>query len=584
MAFSLTPITGVLGERRAAHLLRRCTFGPSKTDIETFKDLTISEALDILFAEQDIPNAPIPDPDPEDDPGRPFNTQEFKLWHIHQMKSAGTNIKERLVYFLHTHLPTRETIIRLADMMYAQNQWFRHYAYGSFKECFARICYDNAMLKYLDGATNDEKEINENFAREMFELYTIGKDFDGETSIEGDYGTFTEDDVKEAAKILSGFQIDRENVNPNPAIAIGKLSLIDGVAFRHVGGPKTFSNRFGNTVIEAPVSERDGEYVTEAGVLGTWAVENPNNVQEGELQLLMNMVFNQPITAEFLVKKLYRFFVYPYYMPDANNPNYDTFKSDLEQHIIKPLAQIFSNETSPGAGDAWHFEPMLRALLSSEHFFYLDNSGYIDNPHEDDNSYGALIKSPLELTLGTLNFFEIKAPDQETALSDFYAFYNDLVYNVLDVQGLNFYEPYEVAGYSAYHQFPGYHRNWIAPTFLAYRYNYSKKVIGTIEYTTGKTINNDMLLWVETNVDNPETASNIVIAFERFFLSLEMTTERRNQLINNYLLKNGDNVVITNWTIEWNTYILDASNETLIREALTRLVQRFMQTPEFQLF
>ena len=91
------------------------------------------------------------------------------------MRQAPLTLKERLTWFFHTHLPARWTEIQSSEAIYYQNALFRYYAYGSFKELFKKICVDNAMLRYLDGYSNRNRSPNENFAREMFELYSIGK-------------------------------------------------------------------------------------------------------------------------------------------------------------------------------------------------------------------------------------------------------------------------------------------------------------------------------------------------------------------------------------------------------------------------
>ncbi len=110
-----------------------------------------------------------------------FNSEQddlfgyFQAWHLDVMRQAPLTLKERITWFLHTHLAARWTEINSSEAIYYQNCLYRHYAYGSFKELFKKICVDNAMLRYLDGYSNKKNSPNENFAREMFELYGIGK-------------------------------------------------------------------------------------------------------------------------------------------------------------------------------------------------------------------------------------------------------------------------------------------------------------------------------------------------------------------------------------------------------------------------
>jgi len=213
---SLNEFPGDLGRTRAAHLLRRATFGPTIADIDQFAAYTATEAMDRLKLANPAPLPPI---DPAtgatwvDSPARAGsgNSEQdalfgyFQAWHMDVMRQAPLTLEERITWFLHTHLPARWTEINSSEAIYYQNRLYRHYAYGSFKELFKKICVDNAMLRYLDGYSNKKNSPNENFAREMFELYGIGK---GPQLAEGDYTNYTEDDVKAATRVLTGWNMD----------------------------------------------------------------------------------------------------------------------------------------------------------------------------------------------------------------------------------------------------------------------------------------------------------------------------------------------------------------------------------------
>jgi uncharacterized protein (DUF1800 family) len=216
---SLNEITGNLSRAQAAHLLRRSTFGPTFNEIDTFTGLSASAAMTQLL--DDSAPDPLPPIDPAtgatwvDPPTTPHavdgNSEQddlfgfFQAWHLDVMRQAPLTLKERLTWFMHTHLPARWTEINSSEAIYYQNGLFRHYAYGSFKDLFKKICVDNAMLRYLDGYSNKKNSPNENFAREMFELYGIGK---GPQIAEGDYTHYTEDDIKAATRVLTGWELD----------------------------------------------------------------------------------------------------------------------------------------------------------------------------------------------------------------------------------------------------------------------------------------------------------------------------------------------------------------------------------------
>jgi len=234
----LDKIAGPLGSEKAAHLLRRATFGPTPQTIKQFSTLTIDQALNILFADIAEPAPPV---DPQTSAtwlnpkagGSNSSTEDlvdyFMAWFLEQMRTSTTSIKERIVWFLHTHMPTRYTLIEHSEFMYYQNALYRYYAFGSFKTLFRKLVADNAMLIYLDNGTNQYQSPNENFAREMFELYTIGR---GKQVSESNYTNYTEDDIKAATRVLTGYMkpdiddaniFSSENLDPDTGLPTGRM-------------------------------------------------------------------------------------------------------------------------------------------------------------------------------------------------------------------------------------------------------------------------------------------------------------------------------------------------------------------------
>jgi hypothetical protein len=110
------------------------------------------------------------------------------------MLNSGRAMVEKMVFFYHTHFTTKEEVVQSNQALYHQNELFRYYALGNFKELTRKVCLDNAMMIFLDGRDNDRNNVNENFGRELLELYTIGK---GPQTGPGDYTHYTEQDVKE---------------------------------------------------------------------------------------------------------------------------------------------------------------------------------------------------------------------------------------------------------------------------------------------------------------------------------------------------------------------------------------------------
>jgi uncharacterized protein (DUF1800 family) len=177
-----------------------------------------------------------------------------------------------------------------------------------------------AMLRYLNGYLNQAAAPDENYARELLELFTLGK---------GPDSRYTENDVKEAAKVLTGWQINGTT-----------YSAVFNAA-RHSTANKTFSAFFNNTVIT-------GRTGTTAGDL--------------ELNDLLTMIFAQAEVAKFIARRVYRWFVY--YTIDAAT----------EANVITPLADILRSSN-------YEIRPMLTALFKSEHFYDVLNRGcYIKTP------------------------------------------------------------------------------------------------------------------------------------------------------------------------------------------------------------
>jgi uncharacterized protein (DUF1800 family) len=556
---SLTEITGNLGTDRAAHLLRRATFGPTIAQINQFADYTATEAMNALFQEPAQKPAPPIDPltaatwvDPQGQrkAGESNSEQDdlfkfFQAWHLDVMLKSGPNLKERITWFFHTHLPARWTEIRTSEAIYYQNCLYRHYAFGSFKELFTKICTDNAMLIYLDGYSNHKDEPNENFAREMFELYSIGK---GPQIADGDYTNFTEDDVKAATRVLTGWSNDEDfnYMDADTGLPIGKMTSTTGgnpvqdLATGHDKDTKTFSSVWSNTVIQ-PAEVINDLATVEAAY--------------GELDDLMDMIFDNAETARFIVRKMYRYFVYHF------------ISEEVEQDIIEPLAQNF-------LANDYSIPDMLKALMKSQHFYDEDTPGTTS-----DDNIGALIKSPVDVILTILRFFDVTVPDRNTQASTFYADFEYLVSKLVD-QGLNFYEPFEVAGYPAYHQIPGYNRNWIMTYALAHRYQTGDILMKRGGTSNQTSIQLDVLDWVENSgLVDPTSSTDIVTVLTENLLAVQLSTERFDYFLNTVFL---DTLTQATWLSEWNAYI-GGGDDLVVRERLEILVSSIIQTPEFQL-
>ena len=542
---SLNPIdtSAALGRKNAAHLLRRTTLGPSRAEIDTFSTYTIDQALNIILADQPIADPPVdlltgdtwlPAP-------TGANSEESELmdmafaWWFDLMRISGNSIIDRIAWFYHTHFTTISSRINRGTAIYYQIKLFRHYALGNFKELCKKICYDNAMLVHLDGRLNDVGRPNENFAREFFELYTIGK---GDQVSADDYTTFTEQDVIESSKVLSGWNNDwtYSNIDEETGVAMGVLRGGGTEASNHDASVKSFSERFQNTTIQP--NELIGDKATKDAALD-------------EIDQLVTMIFNQEAAARYICRRLYRFFGY-----------YD-ISDEIENDIIGPLAQTFiSND--------FEMRPVLEQFFKSQHFFDTDNAT------ETDDNRGGIIKSPLEIVLGSLRFFNITLPDKDVDLNAFYEANYNLIYSKLRNQGLDFYEPFEVAGYKAYHQAPVYNRNWITANNLARRYQISSDLLlGYKDENDNILYRLDILSYCQAEGIDLNSPQAIVTFFVDYLLPEEITQERFDYFKSTLLVDVDE--------ADWVSTIIDGEDFQVVFH-LESLINALIQSPEYQLF
>lgn len=567
---ALAPHSGVLGIRKAAHLLRRATFGPDKAAIDSFASKTALQAYNILISPVETPLPPLDEktglawlPPAYDEN---INSEDgdlnrfFKSWWLDQMlnsKTAGGEknlLKEKIVFLFHTFFPTIDSAVENATSLYYQNALFRFYAYGNIKTLTKKVCVDNAMLVLLDGRLNEVGLPNENFARELFELHTIGKG--AVTATEGDYTNYTEADIQVAARVLSGWTNDRDfgtnivdelnpgnssNIDEETGIPLGILKGSGIYAQRHDASnnpERKFSLAFQETVIKHdPLNVVNGR-ATKASAID-------------QVDQLVEMIFKQRATAVNFCRKIYRYFVYFKITPE------------VEANVIAPLADtMIAND--------YEILPVLKELLTSEYFYDAQNA--IDT----DNTHGDIIKSPLELTLGTLRFFNVTAPLPGTSLSEFYDFYGSVL-GSLNSQGMSLYEPYDVAGYDAFHQEPDYNRSWITVNTLAYRYEFG------FNFAKSGFLNDiNLATYVKNNVTDPTVPSNILQHFVNYLLPETIETTGAENRFDFFLdiLRGG--LTDLNWKNEWNGYIA-SNDDTGINAQLQDFLAALLQSPEYQL-
>ncbi|MGL4364407.1 MAG: DUF1800 domain-containing protein [Bacteroidales bacterium] len=324
----LAPYQGAWGNAELIHLLRRTLFGVTKADLTAFAGMNMNQVVDSLLNYSSTPPLPpinnyntatFTDPNVPlgqtwvgaipDGPNDFYRRYSLRTWWIQLMVNQERNIREKMVLFWQNHLVTNYSEVGVSWASYSTNILLRASALGNFKQLIKDITIDTGMLKYLNGYQNNKNSPDENYARELQELFTLG-----------DGAGYTEDDVKAAAKVLTGFRISNTNM----------AYYFD--ATKHDINDKVFSSFYNDTVI--------------TGLSGA--------AGEDELDALVEMIFTKNEVALFMCRNLYRFFVY--YEID----------NDIETNVIIPLANTFRNNN-------YEIMPVMAQLLKSEHFFDIAN-------------------------------------------------------------------------------------------------------------------------------------------------------------------------------------------------------------------
>jgi len=235
-----------LGEARASQLLSRAGFAPPPGEVASFAGLTQAQAVDRLLgsinrqAHTPAPawvDAPIVLPRdvqrmPEAEQRAYRQTLvrhslELRGWWLREMADTSSPLSERMTLFWHNHFVSAQPKVRWPQLLYRQNVLLREHAVGSFAALLHAVVRDPAMLVYLDAATSRRDQPNENLARELMELFTLGQ------------GHYTETDVREAARAFTGHSLDpgsgqfvfRQGVHdPTSKSILGRQARFDGAA------------------------------------------------------------------------------------------------------------------------------------------------------------------------------------------------------------------------------------------------------------------------------------------------------------------------------------------------------------------
>jgi len=346
----LTPIgTADWNYDRAAHLLTHAGFGGTPAEIQKLADAGLERAVKSLVYYESVPNPKMQpfvesglwDPSlngfPESRPeatdraekqgrsmgvenkpsgNRPvqpasdrffywlratmLETRRLGYWWANRMLQTTHPVEQKMALLWHGHFATHENKVRDYRKMLQQIDLFERGATGNLRELTIKVAQNPAMLYFLDAQYNVKGAPNENFAREVMELFTMG------------VGNYTEKDVRECARAFTGWYFDNLTFKVDPA--------------KHDAGPKAFLGRTGSF---------DGVDV-------------------------LKIIFEQPVTADYLAGKIYRFLV----------------RDELSPELRTKLGSVLRSHD-------YDVKPLLMAIFSSKDFY-------------SSASYGGHIKGPVE--------------------------------------------------------------------------------------------------------------------------------------------------------------------------------------------
>ena len=390
---------------RAAHLLERAGFGGTPTDVQRLAQMTPAQAVKSLVRYQKTPDkfTPFQDSGSHDEGLEPFavsrpaatdlakatgeslgvkikpegnrraqqvadrylywlrasrlETHRLGYWWANRMLTTPRPFQEKMTLFWHGHFATTEEKVRDYRKLRIQNELLRQHATGPFRDLMVAVAKDPAMLAFLDAGVNLKGAPNENFAREIMELFTMG------------VGNYTEQDIKEAARAFTGWNYKGLTYVINPS--------------QHDDEPKTVLNQTGRFT---------GEQV-------------------------IDILMAQPVTADYLAGKLYRYFV----------------REDLSPELQKQLGKVLRD-------NHYDIAAFMETVLLSKDFY-------------SSASVATRIKPPVELLISTYKKMELTAVP---GIPDF----NEQS----ELLGQKLFYPPNVAGWAN-------GRSWITPGLLLARGN-----------------------------------------------------------------------------------------------------------------
>lgn len=304
-------------ERVISHLLRRVGFGGTGEEVRYFSDMSYECAVDELLDAVDAASMPLDlirryHPDQSD----MSDLSSVAAKWIYKMVTTDAPLVEKIALFWHRVFATAHTKLNQGSVMDEQIEMFREYGLGSFREILVQLSKNPAMILFLDNQDNHKDSVNENYGREILELFSMG------------VGNYSEEDVRQCARAFTGWTIENadymalrmRNDTSRPNGFVGWHYKYD--ESDHDGGQKTFLGKTGNF---------DGNDV-------------------------IDIICEQPATASFIARHIYHYFV-------ADEPPVPSWNetAPVDSRAIKIMTDAYFESD-------YSIKAMLRALLCDRSF------------------------------------------------------------------------------------------------------------------------------------------------------------------------------------------------------------------------
>ena len=566
---TLAPYTGEFGDAQKKHLLKRTMVGYASRHLKDLEGLNLDQSLDLIFTTHEM-GEPVNNYYMElsaeeykskygnDDvgPGEPFISRPYvenfdgvtqlerfgqerqraiESWIYKSMLEQPTSIAWKFYIFFHNLTPVNVESSHSHKAQFIYHRLMFNGAFRSYKDFIYDLTLNPAMLSYLNLRLSRKETPDENYAREVQELFTVGK---------RPFSKFTEADVQSAARLLVGWDYDWSKTHQNEGTEVYTLFR----EWNHDTGDKQFSEFYGNRVIRGR--------------------EGPDGAEE--LNEFIDMIFETNEVAIYMSRRLFQFFVYP------------VLSDYVEQNIITPLAEVMRSNN-------YNLSETLNILLKSEYFYSEELFDSVFKPPLDFNI--GLFKE-FDLLNGDLSAWDHDSQKEFISRYDEdRSYFNSLLFDPIfrrkrianqiqwgsNDQGMQIMQPPSVSGWPPFYQEPVYDLMWLNSVTIK-----SKKGNTDSISSWGKWIEDNVNLRydLKTFIDsfsNPEDINSFSQELTERFLGGPIPSKSLERIKTNVL---GDQLNENYWTEAVNQFRTNESRENY--QTLYHKVSEFMRL-SFQL-